>query len=338
MKILVLGGTGVISRQIVKQAVAKGYEVTIVNRGNRTLDETKGAEVICGDRGAADFASKFEGRYFDTVIDMICFNEHDAKQTLEIFGDKADQIIVTSSIAAYDRPYHSYPIVEEAEQMRTDPAFAYGYNKACLDSYLQSQMGKTKAAITVIRPSLTFGEGAANFGILRQNRNVGRRIREGKPVVMTGEGVIPWIFTFAEDLANAFVLACGNKNTYNDCFHVTNDQIVMWEDLYRAVGHAVGKEPNMVYIPTTILKDMLPNVCGHLYFEKTHFSVFSIDKFQKAVPEYQPHVKLDDGIRNLVEWWEKTEFPYDEEREELEDQVCAEYEAFRSKLIGLAQK
>ena len=339
MKLLVLGGTGVISRQIVLQAVNKGYDVTIFNRGNRVLPECAGAKVVTGNRADENFSGKFSGEHFDTVIDMICYTEEDAKQTLDVFGDKAEQIIVTSSIAAYNRPYHSYPIREDAESLRVnDPSFAYGYHKARLDAYFQDQMGKRHAAITIIRPSLTFGPGAANFGILRQNRNLVRRIRDGKPVVMVGEGVIPWNFTFTRDLASAFVLACGNPKTYNDYFHVTNSEIVMWEDLYRAIGHAVGREPELCYVSSYLLQEFYPSVCQHLHVEKVHFSVFSNEKFQCAVPDYVPRVGVDEGVKELVDWWETTNFPYDDEKEALEDAVCGLYHDFESGLMKLAEK
>lgn len=338
MKLLIVGGTGVISREIVRQALLKGFDVTIVNRGSKKCEIPEGVKVVIADRNQEeDFAGKISQLEFDTVIDMACFNAELAKQTVDVFGDKAKQIIVTSSIAAYERPYKSYPIREEYENLDTAGEFSYGYNKAELERYLQAQMGKVKAAITIIRPSLTFGPGAANFGILRQNRNVVRRIREGKPVVMIGEGVIPWNFTFVQDLAQGFVLSCGNENTYNDWFHVTNTEIVMWEDLYRAVGKAVGKEPKFIYVPTALLREMLPSVCEHLNFEKVHFSIFCVDKFKKAAPEYEPTVKLVDGVKELVDWWEATEFPYDDERDALEDKICEAYENFRGQLLSFTK-
>lgn len=338
MKILIIGGTGVISREIVKQALEKNFEVTIFNRGIHKCEVPENVQIINGDRNnLADFRHKMSDLDVDTVIDMTCFNEQLARQTIDIFGGRAKQIIVTSSIAAYERPYKSYPIREEYESLDTAAQFSYGFHKAELERYLNSQMGKINAAITIIRPSLTFGAGAANFGILRQNRNVVRRIKSGKPVVMIGEGVIPWTFTFVPDLAKGFILSCGNEKTYNDSFHVTNTEIVMWEDLYRAVGRAVGKEPDFVYVPTVLLREMLPSVCEHLNFEKVHFSVFSVDKFKAAAPEYEPSVKLDDGIRDLVSYWESTDFPYDEEKEALEDAICSAYNDFRTRLISLTQ-
>ena len=336
MNVLILGGTGVISREIVRQGLEKGFEITTFNRGSRPDSYQDRIRVIHGDRrDAADFAEKMKDIRVDTVIDMICFNAADARQTIEVFRDKAKQIIFTSSIAAYDRPYHSYPIREEAELLRTSPDFAYGFQKAEAERYLQTQIGQPGAAITIIRPSLTFGDGTPNLGILRQNRNLVRRIREGKPVVMVGEGVIPWSFTFAKDLASAYLLSCGNEKTYNDCFHITNTEIVMWEDLYRAIGKAVGREPVMYYISSHLLREFYPSVCEHLNFEKVHFSVFSNEKFQKAAPEYQPRVSLEEGIRDLIAWWEASGFPYDEQKELLEDRICACYEQFRANLLSL---
>lgn len=339
MRILILGGTGVISSQIVTQALDAGYDVTVFNRGVKNPNIPQGVKSILGDRkDTADFEAKMKEISVDVVIDMISFGVDDAKQMLELFGERCKQIIVTSSSSAYDRPYKSHPVSEEAEQLTMDDSFAYGFNKAEMDRYLQSQMGKYSAGITIIRPCLTFGEGSATVGTFRQNRNIARRISRGKPVVMVGEGVIPWSFTFSPDLAKAYVLACGNENTYNDHFHVTNTEVVMWEDLYRAMGNVVGKEPNFVYISSALLRKIYPSVCTHLNYEKVHYAVFSNDKIQKAIPEYKPQISLQEGVTNLMAWWEKTDFPYDEEKDRIEDEICKAYSSFEKALLDLDLK
>lgn len=336
MKILVLGGTGVISRQIVAQAVQMKHDVTVFNRGIKNAYIPEGVKVILGDRkDKADFEAKMKAVCVDVVIDMISFNVEDAKQMLELFGENCKQIIVTSSSSAYDRPYKSHPVSEDKEQLTMDDSFAYGFNKAEMDRYLQTQFGKYSAAITIIRPCLTFGEGSATVGTFRQNRNIARRIAEGKPVVMIGEGVIPWSFTFSPDLAQGYVLACGNENTYNDYFHVTNTEVVVWEDLYRAIGNVVGKEPNFVYIPSALLRKIYPSVCTHLNYEKVHYAVLSNDKIQKAIPEYKPQISLQEGMKNLMDWWEETDFPYNDEKDKIEDDICEAYFAFEKALLDL---
>ncbi len=338
MKILILGGTGVISSQIVVQALQANHDVTVFNRGIKKSNVQEGVNVVLGDRkDTADFEAKMKALSVDVVIDMISFNVEDAKQMLSLFGESCKQIIVTSSSSAYQRPYKSLPVSEDKEELTMDDSFAYGFNKAEMDRYLQSQMGKYSAGITIIRPCLTFGEGSVTVGTFRQNRNIARRIAAGKPVVMVGEGVIPWSFTFSPDLAKAYVLACGNEKTYNDFYHITNTEVVVWEDLYRAIGKVVGKEPKFLYISSALLRKIYPSVCTHLNYEKVHCAVFSNEKIQKAI-DYKPEISLEEGMKNLVEWWEKIDFPYDEAKEKIEDDICACYESFEKSLLSLELK
>jgi len=336
MKLLILGGTGVISRAIVRQALNRGFEVTTVNRGTRNLDMPRDVRTVVADRfNQQEFAEKLKQEQPDAVIDMICFTPDDARQTMSIFRNKAKHIIFTSSVAAYERPYKSLPTREDAETLSQQSEFYYSIQKANMERYLQGEMGKSATAVTIIRPSLTFGPGARNFGILRQNYNVVQRIKSGRPLVMVGETMLPWTFTDVEDLANGFVLACGNVNTFNDHFQVLNNEVVVWEDLYRTLGEVLGKDVILNYIPSVLLKDVDEKLTGHLYYEKVYCSVFSIDKFQKAVPEYVPAYSYKDCITRLVASWEEEGLAVDPEKDALEDGLCAAYDAFRKQLVGL---
>ncbi len=337
MDILILGGTGNISRQIVKQGVALGHNVTMVNRGSRQLDECKGARAIIADRKSEDFASRFEGLSFDVVIDVICYDENDARQTLDIFSDKAKQIIFTSSSAVYKRPPRSFPIDEDKEELTEDSSFQYGFKKANMERFLYTQMGKVGCAITIIRPSLTFGPGGANMGMLRQNRNIVRRIKEGKSLVTMGEGIMPWAFTFTPDLAKGYLMSCLNERTYNDFFQVCSYLPCHWEDLYRAIGEAVGKEPKLCYIPTDVLSRMDFQLFGHLAVEKKFFHVFAVDKFRRACPDFKIDYDIRKGVRMMMDWWESSDFPYDDEKDRLEDAMCAEYERFSRAMVEIAK-
>jgi nucleoside-diphosphate-sugar epimerase len=334
MKLLILGGTGVISRSIVEQALAGGFEVTTVNRGSKTIGFENRIRRIAADRkDAAGFARALKDERPDVVIDMIAFDPGDARQTLDLFRNRAAQIIVTSSIAAYTRPYNSLPIREDAETLLKGSDFAYGQLKADMERVLAAEMGKQGAAVTIIRPSLTFGPGARNFGMLRQNYNVVQRIRDGKPLVMIGEGVIPWAFTYVDDLARGFILACGNERACNDHFHVVSDEMVLWEDLYRFVGELVGREPILYNVPSALLRECAPAVATHLNVEKAYCSVFSIAKFRAAAPEYKPAWKFKDGLARVIESWEHDGLGVDAEKDAQEDRICSCWEAFRKCLL-----
>jgi nucleoside-diphosphate-sugar epimerase len=336
MKILILGGTGVISQEIVTQAIVAGFEVLTFNRGLRQSANSPLLQTIIGDRrDKMDFIKKMKDIKVDVVIDMISFNEADARQTVEIFADKAQQIIFTSSIAAYKRPYASFPVREEQEMLWDNPDFSYAFHKSEMERYLQTVIAGQKIPITIIRPSLTFGIGAQNIGVLRQNYNIVSRMKAHKPLVLIGEGTIPWSFTFTEDLAKGFVLSCGNPSTYNEAFHVTNSQVVLWEDLYHTIGNIIGEKPSFAYIPSEILKNALPDLCGHFYYEKKYCSVFDNSKFQKAVPAYKPTVTLEKGMGKIVEWWTHEQHTLDIEKDILEDRLCACYHDFAQSVTTL---
>ena len=141
MNVLVLGGTGVISRAIVNLLLKKEHKVTVFNRGSRTLSFEGPVRQITGDRGdRSDFESRMRQESFDAVIDMICFNEADARSTVAAFKDNSAQIVVCSSVAAYKRPYNSVPTVESAESLYDDPTFGYALDKAQVERYLQEEI------------------------------------------------------------------------------------------------------------------------------------------------------------------------------------------------------
>ena len=199
MKVLILGGTGVISRAIVEGLLNENHDVALFNRGNNPLSFKGKIQQITGDRQDRDaFKRKLNEETFDAVIDMLCFNEADARSTIETFKNNTNQIVICSSIAAYKRPYKTVPTIESEESLHVDPVFSYAFQKAEVERYLSKVIRKDKLPITIIRPSLTYGPGAANIGVLRQNYGIVDRIRKGKPLVMFGDGSTSWCWTLAK--------------------------------------------------------------------------------------------------------------------------------------------
>ena len=322
MRVLVLGGTGVISRAIVNQLLEDNHEVIIYNRGNRELPFAGEIEQIHGDRLNRDvFESAMQKSNFDAVIDMICFNAEDAKSTIAAFRDSAEQIVICSSIAAYKRPYKTVPTIESSEELWDDPVFTYAFDKAEMERYLHRVIQDENLPITIIRPSLTFGPGAVNIGVLRQNYGIIDRIRKNKPLVMFGDGSTSFSFTFVSDLARGFAGVLGKNETYGQAYHFTSEERTIWEDLYLELGRIVGKTPRIIHIPAELLYKAAPNLCGHLYFEKTYAGLFDNSKIKKAVPGLKTDLSLNAGMQIIVDWWEKEANTIDPEKEALEDKL-----------------
>ncbi len=322
MRLLIIGGTGNISREITRQAVEAGHQVFLFNRGQRSdVDTSKVSKVILGDRSVpGELTQKLKSYEFDAVIDMISFNADDAKMTIEALGDRVGHLIFTSSVAVYADPPRRIPIVEDGTTLRTTDSFPYGYQKANLERYLKTV--ETKYPITIIRPSLTFGIGCSNIGILRQNANIARRIMEGKPVVMMGDGTNPWTFTFSPDLAKAYVLSLNNPATFGETFHVTSGFVHMWDDLYTTIGDIVGKKPRIVHVPSEMLYEIDKDLFGHIQLEKKYFGFFDCSKFRTAVPAWKPEYNLHKGMEIICSWWKENGYPFDEAKDRLETIIC----------------
>lgn len=338
MKVLVLGGTGVISREIVDQLLDRGDEVTVFNRGNSKLKFKGEVGRIVGDRSDAhSFEAMMKQKNFDVVIDMICFNRQDAESTLRAFAGRAGQIIVTSSVAAYKRPYVSVPTVETAEKLWDDPQFGYAYHKAQLELCLQQAIREQQLPVTILRPSLTYGPGAANVGILRQNYGILDRIRKGKPLVMFGDGTTPWCWTFAPDLARAFVAAAGNPKTYGQAYHIASEEVHIWDDLYLEFGRIAGVEPKIVHLPSELLRLASPNIFSHLYYEKTYSGLFDTAKFKAANPAFSVKISLAEGLRGLSAWFEQEAKQVDPEKDAMEDRLVEVYNQCAAAMTRLNQ-
>ena len=339
MKVLILGGTGVISREIVRQLLVKGHEVTVFNRGSKALPFAKEVEKLVGDRQRRDeFEAAMQRTRYDVVIDMICFTPDDARSTARAFGGNAGHIIVTSSIAAYKRPYRSVPTVEAMETMWDDPVFPYAFNKAEMEKPLWKSIKQDKLPITIIRPSLTYGPGAVNIGVLRQIYGIVDRIRRGKPLVMFGDGSTSWTWTFVPDLAKGYVAIAGNAKTFGEDYHVTSEERCIWDDLYLEFGRLVGKAPKIIHIPSELLYSAAPNLCSHLYFEKTFAGLFDNSKLRSAVPDFKADVSLHEGLKSILAWWEAEAHTIDPEKDALEDRLVAFYDDFAGKMKNLYVK
>lgn len=79
MKVLIIGGTGVISNAVVKEAVKQGIDVTCINRGKTKSQQLphKVNVVILDYRNASKMQSFLADKFYDAIIDVLCYNEKD---------------------------------------------------------------------------------------------------------------------------------------------------------------------------------------------------------------------------------------------------------------------
>ena len=336
MDILIIGGTGVISRVITAELLQRNHTVTLFNRGQRQNPYAGEVETIYGDKkNTEQFSASMQGRRFDAVIDMISYNRDDLQQTVRALGSRSGHLIICSTVSAYQRPFPVQPARETDLRLTDDPVYSYGYEKAKMEKAIQVLVREKNLPITIMRPSLTFGIGSKNIGVLRQNYNIVDRIRKGKPLIMFGDGKTSIQFSFAPDVAKGFAAACGNPLTFGKAYHVTSQEYHIWDDLYMEFGRLIGMEPTIAHMPTELLLHYDEALFGHLHFEKQFPALYDTAELRQDTG-FEPSITLRQGLSMIMEWYEQDQHTLDTAKDQIEDQLVNLHASWMQQVKHLA--
>ncbi len=304
MKILIIGGTGTISTEISKLTVKKGHELYLVNRGNHNSELPEGIHFINADINNEQQArEKLEGMTFDVVCDFIAFVKPQLERDYRLFKDKTKQFIFISSASAYNKPCADYSITEGTTL--ANKYWGYSRNKIECEEYLLKLYREEGFPVTIVRPSHTYNEKSVPMGV---HGNMGswqvlKRMLDGKPVIVHGDGTSLWTLTDSRDFAVAFVGLFGNPHAVGEAFQITSDEAVTWNQIYKAVADALGVEYKPYYVASEFLaKTSNYDFMGGLVGDKSNSVVFDNTKIKRAVPEYRAVIRMDEGIKRAVEY------------------------------------
>jgi nucleoside-diphosphate-sugar epimerase len=305
MRVLIIGGTGLISTAIVEQLLERGDDVTLFNRG---LSETRfaGADrvrTLHGDRrDFAAFEAEMARHTFDAVIDMVAFAPAEADSLLRAFTGRVRQIIVCSTVCVYGGPMTRLPATDdEAHRPVTD----YGRNKSAIERTLLAANGRDGLATTVLRPSFTTGAGHTLAGSVMFDDTTLERLRQGLPVVVHDDGQTPWAIAHVSDVARGFVGALLNPNAYGQAYHLTSDEHTTWDGVWQAMIEAAGgQRPSpMVHIPTRFLAEVAPRRSVGVNFIYQYASTFDNGKAARDLG-FRTTVPLVETFRRQIAWME----------------------------------
>jgi nucleoside-diphosphate-sugar epimerase len=303
MKALLVGGTGTISTAVSALLVEQGWELYLLNRGNRSAFVPEGAHVITADIGDTDdVKDKLAGMHFDAVADFIAFTTDHIKRDIELFEGLCDQYIFISSASAYQKPLSS-PVITESTPL-SNPYWEYSRNKIACEKKLMKAYRHAGFPITIVRPSHTYGDMAVPMGVHGRagSYSVIERIRQGKPVIIHGDGTSLWTMTHNTDFARAFCGLMGNIHAIGETYHITSDESLTWNQIYEIIASALHAELHAVHIPTDILAACSREFYGGLAGDKAHTVIFDNTKVKRAVPGFAATVRFDQGVRRTLEY------------------------------------
>src|ERR1700683_2829009 len=331
MKILFIGGTGIISTASTALAVERGMDVTLLTRGQHDAKLPPGVKTLLADVNDPALPQRLQqdSLEFDAVVDWIAFTPSDIERDLKLFRGRTRQFLFISSTSAYQKPQTHY-LITEATPL-ANPYWDYSRNKIACEERLMAAYRDQGFPVTIVRPSLTYGESLIPLVLNSWERSytaVDRMIR-GQKLIVPGDGTSLWVITHHTDFAKGLVGVPGNQQAIGHSFHITSDEVLTWDQMFRTVGDAVGVEPRLLHISSDFIAACLPDKKGTLIGDKSVSVVFDNSKIKRFVPEYRATTSFAEGIRQSLAW-----FNADAARKQVDSQVNATMD----KLIGLYER
>lgn len=302
MKILMIGGTGTISMAITRLLAGKGEEVYLINRGTRTAELPENVNVITADiNNEKEVLEKTAGMSFDAVCEFIGFVPGQTERDYRLFSGRTKQYMFISSASAYHKPVRSH-VINEGTAL-ANPYWEYSRNKISCEEYLMKMYRENGFPVTIIRPSHTYDERSVPLGIHGRNGSwqVVKRILEGKPVIIHGDGTSLWTMTHNSDFAKGFCGLIGNPHAIGEAFQITSDESLTWNQIYQTIADALGKKLNAVHVSSEFLAAVSDyDLTGSLIGDKACSVVFDNTKLKKAVPDFAASTRFEEGIRSTI--------------------------------------
>lgn len=304
MKILLIGGTGTISSAITRQLAETNHEVYLLNRGNNNKHLPLSIKQIVADINNEEEAkAALNGMAFDAVCDFIGFVPAQLERDYRLFAGKTKQFLFISSASAYHKPVRDYRITEATTL--ANPYWEYSRNKIACEEFLFKMYRENGFPVTIIRPSHTYCEKSVPLGVHgdKGSWQVLKRMLDGKPVIMHGDGTSLWTITWNEDFAKAFIGLLGNPHAIGEAFQITSDESVTWNQIHQCIADALGVEFKPYYVASDLL-----DALGHYDFkggligDKANSVVFDNTKVKNAVPGFVCTTRTEEGIRKTVEY------------------------------------
>jgi len=304
MKALFIGGTGTISTAVSRQLVKDGWELYLLNRGNRQIDFQGGNYIpLKADINDEQMVKRLvERMHFDVVADFIAYVPEQLERDVRLFAGRTDQFIFISSASVYQTPLSDYRITEGTPL--SNPRWEYSRNKIACENFLMKEYREKGFPVTIVRPSHTYDERSIPTGVHGRNGSwqIARRMLEGKPVIIHGDGTSLWTMTHNSDFAEGFIGLMGNLQAIGESVQITSDETLTWNQIYQAIARSLGVELKAVHIASETLAACSDyDLEGSLLGDKANSVVFDNSKLKRLVPDFKALVRFDQGIRNTIQ-------------------------------------
>ena len=317
MKILVVGGSGVISSYVVRFLLKTGEHTVCcisrdINSFDRDIRENSNFRHVQADiyqyNKYKDVYSCLEEVLWDVVIDFIAYNQMDIERDFFLFN-KTKQYIFISSASVYQKPVRDFYITESTPKI--NPFWKYSQEKISAERRLFELYEQKGFPITIVRLHQTYSEKTCPVAIRGKRGNLGtwtvlQRMLNNDKVIIPGDGNSLWTLTHASDVAQGIVGLMGNSKTIGSDFHITSDESITWNQIYDYIADALGVECHKFHVSTDLLVDY-----NNIYYaagtnavrgDTSHSVKFDNTKIKRYVPDFCCKIRCEVGIERSVKY------------------------------------
>jgi nucleoside-diphosphate-sugar epimerase len=299
LRVLFIGGSGVISSACSRVAVDSGIDLFVLNRGRNSQRPLPGAVTrLRADAGEPrSVLAAIEGLDFDAVVNWVAFTADQVRADIELFRGRTRQYVFISSASAYQTPPSRLPVTESTPLR--NPYWQYSRDKIACEDALTAAYRDEGFPATIVRPSHTYDRTLVPFD---GGWTALGRMLAGQPVIVHGDGTSLWTLTHHEDFARAFVPLLGQSRTLGEAFHITSDEVLSWNQIAEALGVALGVTPRLTHVTSDAIAAADPDWGAGLLGDKAHSMIFDNTKVRGVVPGWRAVIPFERGAREIVDW------------------------------------
>jgi len=321
MKVLFIGGTGIISSACSELAISKGIDLYHLNRG-KSGRKIEGVKTIIADIRDFEVTKKaLEDLNFDSVVDWIAYEPEHIQNDIKLFSGKTDQFIFISSASCYQTPPEKLPVTEDTPL--SNPIWEYSQNKIACEEILREEYRKNGFPYTIVRPSHTYDK---TLIPMEGGYTVLNRMKLGLPVIVHGDGTSIWILTNHKDFAVGLVGLLGKAEAIDEAYQITNNELLTWNRIFKTMAKELNITPKLIHIPSDLIAKYAKDYGDSLLGDKTYSMIFDNSKIKKLVPEFNPQIPFSEGAKEIVQFYNNIENQIiDEGFNRLTDKIIADY-------------
>ncbi|MGD0497858.1 MAG: SDR family oxidoreductase [Bryobacteraceae bacterium] len=309
MKVLVIGGTLFIGRQLVEELVKGGLDVAVLHRKPKH-DFGRRVENIIADRNDAEsMREALWGRQYDVVYDNVYDWERgttaaQVEATVRLFGDRLSRYIFLSSVGAYGDGLNHKESDPLAPDYHAEP---YIRNKATTERLLFRMHAKTGLPVVTFRPPFVYGPGNPFY----REQFFWDRLRAGRPIIIPGDGHRLMQFVYVRDLVLAMVRAMTEPRAVGEAFNIGDSKPLTQTELVEKLARAANVEAALTRIPRDAIQAAGGNAMKEPYYFGEYFDLPPITEYMGKVPRVLKVLMtpFQTGLKETYRWYVRNHKP-----------------------------